>query len=81
MAPRRARAAFAQRGVRGEIVVEQRSPWDQSRLLVNLTGLNGLAGGFHVHEYPVPIPKHAGNLFKETRLVFSRFYGPSRGFA
>lgn len=36
--PRKARAFFAQKGVRGEIVFEQRSPIDATHILVNLTG-------------------------------------------
>ena len=35
---RKARAIFAQKGVRGEINFEQRSPFDPTRILVNLTG-------------------------------------------
>lgn len=27
-----------------------------------LSGLSGLAGGFHIHEYPVPIPRVPGEL-------------------
>ena len=52
---RLARAAFSHKGVRGEILVLQNTPFHPSRLLVNLTDLNGVAGGFHVHEDPVPI--------------------------
>ncbi|XP_046653346.1 uncharacterized protein LOC124344000 [Daphnia pulicaria] len=58
--PRKARAFFAQKGVRGEIVLEQRTPIDPTHVLVNVTGLNSLAGGFHIHEYPVPIPRVPG---------------------
>lgn len=57
--PRKSQALFGHKGVRGEILFEQRSHFDATRVLVNLTGLSGLAGGFHVHEYPVPIPKTA----------------------
>ena len=36
--PRKARAFFAQKGVRGEIILEQRSPIDPTHVLVNVTG-------------------------------------------
>lgn len=36
--PRKARAFFAQKGVRGEIVLEQRSHIDPTHVLVNITG-------------------------------------------
>ncbi len=36
--PRKARAIFNHKGVRGEIFLEQRSPIDPTRVLVNLTG-------------------------------------------
>ncbi len=36
--PRKARAFFAQKGVRGEIVLEQRTPIDPTHVLVNVTG-------------------------------------------
>ena len=57
---RQARASFSHKGVRGEILFDQRSPFDPTRVLVNLTGLSGMAGGFHVHEYPVPIARQPG---------------------
>ena len=47
-----AEAVFSS-GVSGRITFNQRSPFDSTRVTVNLVGLNGRAGGYHVHVYPV----------------------------
>ncbi|XP_022094378.1 uncharacterized protein LOC110981268 [Acanthaster planci] len=40
-------------GVNGSLEFRQRSPYDATHISVNLANLQGLAGGYHVHEQPV----------------------------
>ena len=49
-----ARAAFKQHGVSGKIEFSQASPSHPVKTCINLSGLRGNAGGFHVHQLPVP---------------------------
>ena len=48
-----ARATFTQQGVSGTIDFCQRGPSDAVWTCINLSGLGGKAGMFHVHEFPV----------------------------
>ena len=50
-----ATATFDYSGVQGTVQLSQRSPWDATTLHVQVSGLNQQAGGYHVHQYPVPI--------------------------
>ena len=52
--PRRVSATFDMKGVRGTATFLQLSPWDTTEVKLQLSGLQGEAGGFHVHEYPLP---------------------------
>ena len=49
-----ARAAFMLQGVSGTIEFSQVSPSQPVKVCVDLSGLGGNAGGFHVHQLPVP---------------------------
>ena len=53
-AERSAKAIFSNEGVTGTIEFSQKSPLDPTKTSVNLQGLNGNAGGYHVHLWPVP---------------------------
>jgi len=51
--PLEAVANFQDNGVSGSIHFLQYSPFDQTQVTVMLSGLQGIAGGYHVHEFPV----------------------------
>ena len=52
--PLQAEAIFtSQDGIDGSIRFLQLSPFDQTRVDVNLTGLRRMIGGYHVHQYPI----------------------------
>ena len=40
-------------GVSGTITFRQNSPYEPTTVIVNINGLQGMAGGYHVHETPV----------------------------
>lgn len=50
--PLEAISVFNGNGVSGSIRFYQRSPYDPTRVTVNLRGLGRMADGYHVHEYP-----------------------------
>ena len=54
MGPKVSRAKFSSEGVTGEISFTQPSPFHPVVTSIDLKGLDGRTGGFHVHEYPVP---------------------------
>ena len=47
-------ATFDQDGVTGSVTFTQRSPYDPTITHVELRNLRSLAGGYDVHEWPVP---------------------------
>ena len=51
--PLEAVANFQDSGVSGSIHFLQYSPFDRTLVTVMLNGLQGIAGGYHVHEFPV----------------------------
>ncbi len=51
--PLEAVAYFNEDGVNGEIRFLQNSLFDETEVTVSLTGLRNMAGGYHVHEFPV----------------------------
>ena len=52
--PRQAAAIFnGEEGVSGTITFLQNSPYESTTVIVNINGLQGMAGGYHVHETPV----------------------------
>ena len=44
---------FNESGILGSISFSQTSPYDMTSVTVSLQGLQGMAGGYHVHVYPV----------------------------
>lgn len=50
----------AERGLTGQIQIVQASIFDASVVAVDLIGLEGLAGGYHVHEISVPLDGNCG---------------------
>ena len=46
--------AFDNDGVTGTVTMIQKSPLDPTMTHVNLTNVRSIAGGYHVHKYPVP---------------------------
>ena len=51
--PLEAISVFDENGVSGSIRFYQRSPYDPTRVTVNLRGLGQMADGYHIHEYPI----------------------------
>ena len=51
--PLEAVSVFNDQGVSGSIRFYQPSPYDPTRVTVTLRGLQRMANGYHVHEYPV----------------------------
>lgn len=49
---RKMSATFDSQGVKGVMTFSQASPWDPTHVSFGLSGLAGLAGGYHVHEFP-----------------------------
>nr|KAG5698761.1 hypothetical protein BaRGS_032180 [Batillaria attramentaria] len=47
-------ATFDNDGVTGTVTLTQPSPLDPATAVVKLSNLRSLAGGYHVHEWPVP---------------------------
>ncbi|CAH1783697.1 unnamed protein product [Owenia fusiformis] len=47
-------ATFDMDGVKGSVSFTQASPFDVTHTNIEFTGLQSLAGGFHIHLYPVP---------------------------
>jgi Cu/Zn superoxide dismutase len=45
---------FSSDGVSGSMTLTQHSPYDPTEVNVEITGLRQLAGGWHVHDWPVP---------------------------
>ncbi|XP_050697419.1 uncharacterized protein LOC126985909 [Eriocheir sinensis] len=58
--PREVRAVFNAQGVTGHVGLHQESVFTPTDVTLALSGLRGLAGGFHVHELPAPPPRHPG---------------------
>ncbi|KAK3095151.1 hypothetical protein FSP39_010830 [Pinctada imbricata] len=52
--PRTATTMISRDGVKGMFQFTQNSPFDPTHSQVDITGLAGIAGGYHVHEWPVP---------------------------
>ncbi|XP_071476789.1 uncharacterized protein [Diadema antillarum] len=48
------RADFNNNNVTGSVTFDQTSLWEPTRIVVELFNLRGLAGGYHVHKFPVP---------------------------
>ncbi len=72
--PKVARAKFSEAGIRGKIEFTQSSPFHPVVTSIDLTGLDGRTGGFHVHEFPVPARRSAAdNPCSRTRGHYNPF--------
>ncbi|XP_071793384.1 uncharacterized protein [Asterias amurensis] len=60
--PKTVSATISVSGVYGNLEFNQRSPYDPTSISVNLANLQGLAGGYHVHEYPTTSRVTAADL-------------------
>uniref|UniRef100_A0A0B7AD11 Superoxide dismutase copper/zinc binding domain-containing protein n=1 Tax=Arion vulgaris TaxID=1028688 RepID=A0A0B7AD11_9EUPU len=45
---------FSHEGVTGSVMFSQSSPLDPTTTVINITGLNNMASGYHVHVWPTP---------------------------
>ncbi|XP_060076592.1 uncharacterized protein LOC132556215 isoform X2 [Ylistrum balloti] len=50
-----AKVTVSRDDIKGAISFSQKSPFDWTEVSVDLTGLAGMAGGYHIHKYPVPL--------------------------
>ena len=74
-------------GVKGVVKMSQDSMYDPTRIEVNITGLQSLGGGYHIHEWPVPQkletaeavcdPSRVAGHFNPNNIVVSN--SPSAG--
>ncbi|XP_061167021.1 uncharacterized protein LOC133175902 isoform X1 [Saccostrea echinata] len=53
--PKQAIASVFNDGVKGTIQFFQRSSYDNTVVQITLNNLRGLAGGYHIHKWPVPV--------------------------
>ena len=53
--------AGANKGIEGLVYFKQDSPYHQTKIQVNLTGLAERTKGYHVHMYPIPEQPEDGN--------------------
>lgn len=53
--------AGVNKGIAGQVYFKQDSPYHQTMIKVNLTGLAKRANGYHVHMYPIPEEPTDGN--------------------
>ncbi|CAL1534088.1 unnamed protein product [Lymnaea stagnalis] len=70
---KRAFVKFSHQGVKGSLTFSQRSPFDPTQTAVNLTGLNGMAKGYHVHLWPTPFQVTAGQDLCGAIVVSGHF--------
>lgn len=73
--PRSGVATFNNDGVTGSITMSQSSPLDPTTTHVSLINLRSLAGGYHVHNFPVPQRVQADQLLCSDKAV-SGHYNP-----
>ena len=74
--PLEAVSIFNENGVSGSIRFYQRSPYDPTRVVVNLRGLRQMADGYHVHEYPVG-PESLGSPSKCSGMYAGGHWNPT----
>ena len=59
--PKSVKALFSVNGVSGTAVFSQDSPYDITKIQIDLKNLRGLAGGYHVHALPPPPRTYASD--------------------
>lgn len=80
---------FSRDGVKGYIKLSQESMYDPTTIDVNVTGLRSLAGGYHIHAWPVPQkleksetvcdPSHVAGHFNPNNIVVANSPSPGSG--
>ena len=69
----RAQTRFSDKGVSGTITFSQVSPLDFAKISVDLKNLNLQGGGYHVHNWPVPVQTSAGEGLCDASDVSGHF--------
>ncbi|CAG0892689.1 unnamed protein product, partial [Darwinula stevensoni] len=49
-----AQAVISAQGVKGTVTLLQENPFVLTKITMDMKGLRGIAGGYHIHEFPVP---------------------------
>ena len=74
--PLEAVSVFNELGISGSIRFYQRSPYDPTVVTINLRGLQQMANGYHVHEYPVG-PGNTGSPGKCSSMYTGGHWNPT----
>ncbi|XP_052772106.1 uncharacterized protein LOC128211398 isoform X2 [Mya arenaria] len=69
----KAETKFSDKGVSGAIRFSQKSPFDSAIVAVDLANLNLSGGGYHVHNWPVPLQTVAGEGLCDASDVSGHF--------
>ncbi|XP_033756043.1 uncharacterized protein LOC117338803 isoform X2 [Pecten maximus] len=70
---RNAKVTISRDDVKGTVSFSQKSPFDWTEVSVNLTGLANMAGGYHIHNYPVPLKMIKGQEICGQEYVGGHF--------
>nr|QDX46957.1 superoxide dismutase [Azumapecten farreri] len=70
---RTAKVMISRDDIKGEMSFSQKSPFDWTEVSVNLTGLASMAGGYHIHNYPVPLKMIPGQEICGQEYVGGHF--------
>ncbi|XP_071830012.1 uncharacterized protein [Apostichopus japonicus] len=73
LAPRSVQTKISAKNITGVISFSQRSPWDYTSVNVELANLRSLIGGYHVHEYPIPLRYFADDNLASSDAVAGHF--------
>ncbi|XP_069140703.1 uncharacterized protein [Argopecten irradians] len=71
--PRVAKVTLSRDDIRGTLSFSQKSPYDWTEVTVTLTGLAAMAGGYHIHNYPVPLKMTSGQQVCGNEYVSGHF--------
>lgn len=66
---RTAKSMFNHDGIHGEFFFEQSSPFEPTKVRIHLQGLNNMAKGYHVHNFPVPLQTVKGEPLCSGTIV------------
>ncbi|OWF38323.1 Superoxide dismutase [Cu-Zn], chloroplastic [Mizuhopecten yessoensis] len=70
---RTAKVMISRNDIKGAMSFSQKSPFDWTEVSVNLTGLASMAGGYHIHNYPVPLKMRKGQEICGQEYVGGHF--------
>ena len=71
--PKTVTVLFSANNVSGEIVFDQKSPFDLTVIRTELSNLQGLASGYHVHKFPVPLKMYEDDKLSSGDNVAGHF--------